>query len=83
MRCAARRAAIQREPVGWGRRPNSRCGGAGHAAGAGLAIDGGELPGVPSTVVDLRSYEVDGRWRIVRQGVVESEAVAGSLGSNE
>jgi L-threonylcarbamoyladenylate synthase len=52
-------------------------------AGAGLAIDGGELPGVPSTVVDLRSYEVDGRWRIVRQGVVESEAVAGSLGSNE
>jgi L-threonylcarbamoyladenylate synthase len=52
-------------------------------AGAGLVIDGGELPGVPSTVVDLRSYEVDGRWRIVRQGLVESEAVAGRLGSDE
>jgi L-threonylcarbamoyladenylate synthase len=52
-------------------------------AGAGLEIDGGELPGVPSTVVDLRSYEVDGHWQIVRQGLVESEAVAGRLGSDE
>jgi L-threonylcarbamoyladenylate synthase len=52
-------------------------------AGAGLLLDGGELPGVPSTVVDLRTYEADGRWQIVRQGLVESEAVAGSLDSDE
>jgi L-threonylcarbamoyladenylate synthase len=51
-------------------------------AGAGLVIDGGELPGVPSTVVDLRTYEADRHWRIVRQGLVKSEAVAGRLGSD-
>jgi L-threonylcarbamoyladenylate synthase len=52
-------------------------------AGAGLVIDGGELPGVPSTVVDLRRYERDAEWSIVRQGLVESEAVAGRLDGNE
>ena len=36
-------------------------------AGADLVIDGGELPGTPSTVVDLREYEA-GRWSIVREG---------------
>jgi L-threonylcarbamoyladenylate synthase len=51
-------------------------------AGAGLLIDGGELPGVSSTVVDLRTYEADGRWQIARQGLVESTAVAGSLDSD-
>ena len=29
-------------------------------AGADLVLDGGELPGTPSTVVDLRRYEADG-----------------------
>jgi L-threonylcarbamoyladenylate synthase len=43
--------------------------------GADLVIDGGELPGTPSTVVDLRGYE-DGRWRIVRQGLVPEEEIA-------
>ena len=28
-----------------------------------LVIDAGELPGTPSTVVDLRRYEVDGEWQ--------------------
>lgn len=40
-------------------------------AGADLVLDGGELPGVPSTVVDLRTPE----WRIVRQGAVPAERV--------
>ena len=40
-------------------------------AGADLVIDGGELPGVPSTVIDLRTPE----WRIVRQGAVSVEQV--------
>ena len=39
-----------------------------------LVVDGGELPGTPSTVVDLRRYEVDGEWQVVRAGAVgESE----------
>ena len=37
-------------------------------AEADMVIDGGELPGTPSTVVDLRAYEQDGSWSIVRAG---------------
>jgi len=44
-----------------------------------LAIDGGELPGVSSTVVDLTGYESDGRHRVVREGAVPAERVAGAL----
>lgn len=36
--------------------------------GADLVLDGGELPGVASTVLDLRNYETEGRWRVVREG---------------
>jgi tRNA threonylcarbamoyl adenosine modification protein (Sua5/YciO/YrdC/YwlC family) len=35
-----------------------------------LVIDGGELPGTPSTVVDLRRYEDEGEWSVVRPGAV-------------
>jgi L-threonylcarbamoyladenylate synthase len=45
-------------------------------AGADLVLDGGELPGTPSTVVDLRSYETDGTWRIVRLGAVPEAVIA-------
>lgn len=38
--------------------------------GADLVLDGGELPGTPSTVVDLREFEAAGSWRIVRAGAV-------------
>ena len=38
--------------------------------GADLVLDGGELPGVPSTVVDLGSYEEDGEWSVLREGAV-------------
>ena len=44
-------------------------------AGADLVLDGGELPGTPSTVVDLTSYEVDGGYEIVREGAVTADAV--------
>ena len=47
-------------------------------SGADLVIDGGELAGTPSTVIDLRDYEAIGAWRIVRQGAVP-EAVIRSL----
>ncbi len=36
--------------------------------GAELALDGGELPGLASTVIDLRDYERAGRWSVVREG---------------
>jgi L-threonylcarbamoyladenylate synthase len=44
--------------------------------GADLVLDGGELPGTPSTVVDLRQYERGGDVRIVRPGAVPPEIVA-------
>ena len=46
--------------------------------GADLVIDGGELPGTPSTVIDLREYE-DGRWSILRLGAVSEAEVAATL----
>jgi tRNA threonylcarbamoyl adenosine modification protein (Sua5/YciO/YrdC/YwlC family) len=46
---------------------------------ADLVIDGGELPGTPSTVVDLRALETTGEWEIVRQGAMSREDVAAAL----
>ncbi|MGI8505982.1 MAG: Sua5/YciO/YrdC/YwlC family protein [Solirubrobacteraceae bacterium] len=46
---------------------------------ADIVIDGGELPGTASTVVDLRAYEPDGAWRIVRPGAVPEHEVAAAL----
>ncbi len=45
-------------------------------AGADLVLDGGELPGTPSTVVDLRAYESAGSWRVVRLGAVPEADIA-------
>jgi L-threonylcarbamoyladenylate synthase len=44
--------------------------------GADLALDGGELPGTPSTVVDLRRLAADGRWAVLREGAVAADAIA-------
>jgi L-threonylcarbamoyladenylate synthase len=49
--------------------------------GVDLVLDGGELPGTPSTVVDLRRFERDGHWGIVRGGAVPAAAVAAALRS--
>ena len=46
---------------------------------ADLAIDGGELTGLPSTVVDLSGYDKDGGWTILREGAVSAEAMANAL----
>ena len=43
---------------------------------ADLVIDAGELPGTPSTVVDLRRFEDAGTWEVVRAGAVAPETVA-------
>ena len=49
-------------------------------AGADLVIDGGELAGTPSTVVDLRDYEETGVWRIIRAGAVPEAVIAAAAG---
>ena len=49
-------------------------------AGADLVLDGGELPGTPSTVVDLRGYELGGGWAVLRPGAVEHAALRALLG---
>jgi L-threonylcarbamoyladenylate synthase len=48
-------------------------------AGADLVIDGGELPGTPSTVVDLRRYEESGQWGVARTGAVPYPELAEAL----
>jgi L-threonylcarbamoyladenylate synthase len=50
-------------------------------AGADLVIDGGELPGLPSTVVDLASIESDGEWRILRPGAISEGDLVAALAS--
>jgi L-threonylcarbamoyladenylate synthase len=44
-----------------------------------LAIDGGELTGQPSTVVDLTGIEEGGGWSILREGAVPADELAESL----
>ena len=48
-------------------------------SGVDLVIDGGELPGTPSTVIDLRGYEEDGEWRVVRMGAVGERELTEAL----
>lgn len=49
--------------------------------GVDLAIDGGELPGLPSTVVDISSIEEDGSWRVLRDGALSPGDLASKLAS--
>jgi L-threonylcarbamoyladenylate synthase len=49
--------------------------------GADLAIDGGELPGLPSSVVDLAAIEDDGSWQILRPGALSPGDLASKLAS--
>src|SRR5208283_2594552 len=38
--------------------------------GASLALDGGELPGIASTVLVLRDYELTGAFKVLREGAL-------------
>jgi L-threonylcarbamoyladenylate synthase len=38
-----------------------------------MQLDGGDLPGMPSTVVDLGEYEETGVWSLLREGAVARE----------
>jgi L-threonylcarbamoyladenylate synthase len=52
-------------------------------AGVDLVLDGGELPGTPSTVVDLTRYHEDGGYVVVREGAVPAVELAERLSSGE
>jgi L-threonylcarbamoyladenylate synthase len=51
--------------------------------GADLAIDGGELGGEASTVVDLTALDSDGSWSVLREGAVSAARIAASLGDRQ
>ena len=46
---------------------------------ADLAIDGGELLGAPSTVIDLTELDERGAWSVLREGALSPEQVEGRL----
>jgi L-threonylcarbamoyladenylate synthase len=48
-------------------------------AGVDLVLDGGELPGTPSTVVDFSAWEAGGTFEVVREGALPLEAVVACL----
>jgi L-threonylcarbamoyladenylate synthase len=48
-----------------------------------LAIDGGEVGGDPSTVVDITEIDTGGRWRLLREGAIPGAQIAVSLGEGE
>ncbi len=48
-------------------------------AGVDMILDGGELPGTPSTVIDLTRYHDDGSYRIARPGALPAEEIEAAL----
>ena len=46
---------------------------------ADLVLDGGPLPGTPSTVVDLRAYEATRDWTVLRDGALSRDVVRARL----
>jgi L-threonylcarbamoyladenylate synthase len=47
--------------------------------GVDVELDAGVLPGTPSTVIDLSSYEESGTFEILREGALSVEAVGAQL----
>jgi L-threonylcarbamoyladenylate synthase len=48
-------------------------------AAADLAIDGGRLTGLPSTVVDLTDFDAEGEWTVLREGGLSPGDLAARL----
>jgi L-threonylcarbamoyladenylate synthase len=46
---------------------------------ADLAIDGGKLTGLPSTVVDLTALDASGEWKVLREGALGRDELAARL----
>jgi L-threonylcarbamoyladenylate synthase len=51
--------------------------------GADLAIDGGALTGLPSTVVDLTRFDTTGEWAVLREGGLQRSALEEHLSDRE
>lgn len=47
--------------------------------GADVELDAGVLPGTPSTVIDLSSYETGGEFEVLREGALSADEVGASL----
>jgi L-threonylcarbamoyladenylate synthase len=50
------------------------------ASGVDLAIDGGDLRGEPSTVIDLSKVEEGGGWTVLREGALSAGEIQRRLG---
>jgi L-threonylcarbamoyladenylate synthase len=44
-----------------------------------ITLDAGVLPGTPSTVIDLSTYEDEGAFAVLREGALSSEEVGAAL----
>ena len=44
-----------------------------------LVLDAGDLDGTASTVIDLRTFEVDGGWSVLREGALAHDRVIAAL----
>jgi L-threonylcarbamoyladenylate synthase len=47
--------------------------------GADVELDAGVLPGTPSTVIDLTSYEEQGAFEVLREGALSKDEVGAAL----
>jgi L-threonylcarbamoyladenylate synthase len=47
--------------------------------GVDIELDAGVLPGTPSTVIDLSSYEDEGAFEVLREGALSADAVGAQL----
>jgi L-threonylcarbamoyladenylate synthase len=47
--------------------------------GADIELDAGVLPGTPSTVIDLSTYEDNGAFEVLREGALSRQAVSSQL----
>jgi L-threonylcarbamoyladenylate synthase len=45
-------------------------------SGVDIVLDGGELRGLPSSVVDLTRYEQTGDWRLLRESALSADAIS-------
>ena len=47
---------------------------------ADMVLDGGELPGTASTVIDLRGFETTRDWHVLREGAVARDDIRARIG---
>ncbi len=50
-------------------------------SGVDIVLDGGELSGLPSTVVDLTRYDQTGEWRLLRESALSADSITKLMGA--